>query len=262
MAKLYFKHIILDFNKSNKNATIWLNRPEVHNALNPPLIDDILRAFEWLETKKDILVIMIRGQGKSFCSGADIKWMKESGSADYTKSYKDTFKLASCFKTIYNSNKITINLVHGNVFGGALGFIGAADFTYALHDTRFGLPELKLGIVPSVISLYLLTRMTPWSFKKMMLTGVTLQAVDAQNVNLIDCICEDAEQMETKANELTASDNLSPDAMIEAKKLMRKLNGTILNNHNERYTFGLLTRLKMSDDAKERMSIFINKPTQ
>ena len=186
----------------DKQVTIWLNQPEKRNALNLTNIEEIIKIFKWTEKQKEIIVILIRGKGKSFCTGADINWMISSGLREYQDSYLVSKKLAECFKTIYKSDKIVINLVHGDVFGGALGFLGAADFTLAAKNTRFRLPELRLGLAPSVIMPYLLTRIKAADLKYLSFSGDIFTVDESLKTGLIDKVCEDIEDMEVKVNEL------------------------------------------------------------
>lgn len=257
--------VMLDLKKieletKDRLATIWLNQPEIRNALNPLIIDELIKSFKWIGKKEEICVILIRGKGNSFCAGADINWMKESGEQGYRKNYSDSKKLAECFKTIYQSNKVVINLVHGHAFGGAIGFFGAGDFTLSLKDTQFGLTELRLGLIPSVISPYLHLRVRPADIKYHIFTGRTFTAAEALRIGLIDYVCEDVNEMEMKVNELIQSIcSVSPIALAEEKGLLRLLNRNLINSENIKKTIKIITKMKASEDANERMSEYIAK---
>jgi methylglutaconyl-CoA hydratase len=251
-----FKKIHIEF--KDKQAIIWLNQPEIRNSLNPLMINDLIKCIKWIERNDDIMVLIIRGRGKSFCAGADINWMKDSGSSGYRKNYLESKKLASFFNTIYQTNKVVINLIHGHAFGGALGFIGAGDFTFATKETLFGLPELKMGLAPSVIAPYLLTRIKQNVLKFKIYTGDTFTSEEALNIGLIDGIYSNINDMEIKSGELINSIiSVSPLALKESKKLMKKLNAEIINKKKINKTIKTITNLKMSSDAKDRMLKFI-----
>lgn len=253
-----FEKIKVEF--QDKFATIWLNQPEIRNALNSSIIKELIKGLEWIEKKDEIRAIVIRGSGSSFCAGADINWMKKSGELGYRKSYADSKKIADCFKAIYHSDKVIINLVHGHAFGGALGFFGASDFILALKDTQFGLSELRLGLVPSVIAPYLHTRVKPVDVKYQIFTGKTFTALEALRIGLVDYVCEDINEMEAKVNELIQDIcSVSPIALAEEKSLLRTLNRDLINPKNIMKTVKLLTKMKMSKDANVRMSKFIEK---
>ncbi|RPH34172.1 MAG: enoyl-CoA hydratase/isomerase family protein [Bacteroidales bacterium] len=253
-----FEKIKVDLH--NNYATIWLSQPEIRNALNPVIIKELVKGFEWIEKKDEIRVIVIRGNGGSFCAGADINWMKKSGEQGYRKNYADSNMLANCFKTIYHSKKVVINLVHGHAFGGALGFLGASDFNLATKDTKFGLTELRLGLVPSVIAPYLHARVRPVDIRYQIFTGKVFSASEAQNIGLIDYVCEDINEMKAKVNELVQGIcSVSPVALAEEKELLRYFNRNLINSKNIKKTVKLITDMKMSEDANVRMSKFIEK---
>ncbi len=238
----------------DKLVTVWLNHPSKRNALNLTVIEELIKTFRWIEKQNELLVVIIRGRGKSFCSGADINWMIDSGLLDYSDCYRDSKKLAACYKIVYDSDKAVINMVHGNVYGGALGFLGAADFTFAEKDTKFCLPELQLGLTPSVIMPYLLTRVKPADIKYLMFSGGVFTSEEAKNINLIDNVYESITEMEFKVNELIQKIcSASPSAISEAKHLLRILNKNLVSSGNIKKTIKTITRLKMTDDARERM---------
>lgn len=244
----------------DKQVTVWLNQPDIRNALNLETIEELIKAFRWINEQKKLMVILIRGRGKSFCSGADLNWMKNSGSHGYKKCYRDSRKLALCFKLIFRSDKVVINLVHGNIFGGGSGFIGAGDLTLALKDSRFCLPELRLGLIPSVIMPYLLTRVKPADLKYHVFNGEIFSADEAQQMGLIDKVCNDYEEMEHKADDLIRNICIaSPGALAETKQLFRILNRSLINSDNIKETVKTLTMTKMSADARKRMTKFLSK---
>ena len=243
----------------DKLVTVWLNQPGIRNALNLSLIEELIKVFEWISSRKEVMSILLRGRGKSFCAGADINWMMDSGSLRYEDCYRDSKKLAACYKTIFQSEKVVINLVHGDVYGGALGFLGAGDFTFALKNTRFRLPELNLGLVPAVIMPYLLTRVRPADIKYQIFTGGIFTAEEAQKMGFIEKVCEDIDDLELKAYELIQKINsASPKALAKTKNLFRALNKNLINSGNIKKTVKTITRLKISDDARERMSGFLS----
>jgi methylglutaconyl-CoA hydratase len=250
----------IETEKKDKLVTVWLNQPEKRNALNLPLIEEIIKVFKWAEKQNELMIIVLRGRGKSFCSGADINWMSDSGKAGYKKNQNDSKKLAKCFNQIYNSSKVVINLVHGDIFGGGLGFAGAADFTFAEKNSRFRLPELQLGLVPSVIMPYLLTRVSSKDIKYLTFSTGLFSADDALRIGLVDAVCDDINDAEIKVKELINKIlPVSPPALMETKKLLRVLNSGLVNQDNIRKSIKTITKMKMSDDAGERMARFFTR---
>lgn len=258
---LNLNKVIIDTQDSS--ATIWLNQPEILNALNPPLIKELVKSLKWVAENEKIRVVLIRGRGDSFCSGADLKWMLNSvktGMNGYRSNLREIKSLASLFRTIYDSNKVIINMLHGNVYGGALGFIGAGDITLALKSTIMRLPELKLGLVPAVIMPYLLTRLKIQEFRVYMLTGMEINAEQAKNAGLIDFVCDDMDEMERKAEELTQNIvRTSAGAVTDAKFLLRKMNKSVINSDNTSSSVKVLTRRMRLDDARHRIKKLLIK---
>lgn len=253
--------VIIDTHDAS--VTIWLNQPEILNALNPLLIKELVKSLKWVAENKNIRVIIIRGRGDSFCSGADLNWMLNSakpGKSGYLSNLREIKSLASIFRLIYDSNKVVISMLHGNVYGGALGFVGASDITIALRNTIMRLPELKLGLVPAIIMPYLLTRLRIQEFRVYMLTGMEIKAEQAKSAGLIDYVCDDMDEMERKAEELIQNIvRTSAGAVAESKSLLRKINRFVINSENASSTVKVLTRRIRSDDAQQRIKKLLIK---
>jgi methylglutaconyl-CoA hydratase len=249
----------IEIETSENLATVWLNRPDYRNALTLTATEEITEAFEWIKKQKEVTAVLIRGRGKSFCAGADLNWMLKSGSLKYNNAYHESKILAKCFNSVYMSDKVIVSMVHGDVFGGGFGFLGAADFTFALKNTRFCLSEVRLGLVPSVIMPYLLTRVNQSDIKYQIFSGEIFTAEEALQKRFIDKICEDIDDMEAKANNLIQKINLaSPQALKETKHLLRALNKSLVNSDNIKKTVKTITRMKMSEDSRERMTKFFS----
>ncbi len=255
---LNFKKIETGIN--DQILTVWLNRPEVLNALNSSILTEITDLFRWINTRNDIRVVIIRGRGDSFCAGADLSQIAKPGRSRYKKSYSDSKKMAACFKMIWSSDKVVINLIHGNVYGGGLGFIGAGDLTIALRNTNLRIPELKLGLVPAVILPYMISKMKVSDIKYQYFSGDVFKAEDAMNKGFIEYVCDDMKEMEKKADQIARNICLAPPAAIaEAKYMFRRLNRSIVNKENIRRSVKVITRMKMSDETRKRIGDFIAK---
>ncbi|MCF8389783.1 MAG: enoyl-CoA hydratase/isomerase family protein [Bacteroidales bacterium] len=250
----------IEIERNGKIATLWLNQPEIRNSLNPILLNDLIKSFHWLEKQDEIVVVFLRGRGNSFCAGADINWMIQSGQQGIIKNYLDSKNLSRCFKKIYHSNKVVINLVHGHCFGGGLGFIGTGDFSFALNKAVFALPEVRLGLAPAVILPYLLTRATLNNIKYKIFTGNSFTAEEALQMGVVDGIYENMEEMEREIQVLVESIlAVSPNALAKEKILLRSLNKSHVNKASIRKSVKIITQLKLSEDARARMSKFITK---
>jgi methylglutaconyl-CoA hydratase len=251
-----YKTIEVEINKTV--ATLWLNRPDVHNAFNGQMISEITECFEKLETTKDIRAIIIRGKGKSFCSGADLQWMIQSENDNYQENLKGSLEMANCFRTIYNTSKPTIALVHGTIFGGANGLTCACDIVIAGHNTRFSFPELKIGLVPSTIMPYVLTRVNQHTAKLLMYTGRIISGSAAYELGLVDYLIDEPELEKNLKLILNDLMKASANAIAECKSL---INGFSNNSLEKKIVTSVesITKIKMSEDGREGISAFLEK---
>ena len=137
-------------------ATLWLARPEVHNAINDIMISEISDFFTLMEENNEVRMIVVRGQGKSFCSGADLQWMKTSFSLSPDENVKECIELTDLFEQIFNNSKVVIGVVHGNTFGGGNGLVAVCDLAYCLAETKFSLSETRIGMAAASITPFML----------------------------------------------------------------------------------------------------------
>ncbi len=210
---------------AEKQASIWLNRPEKHNALNPLMIAELTEAFTHLAHEPGIRVIVLRGKGKSFCAGADLNYMKEIAGFGEKENHADAMQLATLFETIYSSPKPVIALVHGAVYGGANGLSAACDIVLAEKNTIFAFSEVKLGISPATISPYVIRRCGGAAARELMLTGRRFTAEEAARFLLVNKIVEIGEMeeaLQAYVKELLAA---APEALAQCKKLIHDVAG-------------------------------------
>src|SRR5205085_7539591 len=151
---------LLKFNIENKVARVTLNRPDVHNAFNPPLIEEIHSAFERIaaSSREEVRVAVIAGEGKSFCAGADVNWMRETLEYDQGRNVADALRMARMFDTVNRCPVPVIGRIHGAALGGGVGLAAVCDVVIVAEGTVWGLSEVKLGIAPAVISPYVLAK--------------------------------------------------------------------------------------------------------
>ena len=148
--------MLLKFSEHKNIATVCLNRPEVHNAFNNELIAELTQVFSELSLRKDIRAIVLRGQGKSFCAGADLQMMQATKQFSIQQNQQDANALFSMFEAIAECPLPIIGVVHGAAFGGALGLISVCDVVICEEKTKVCFSEVKLGLVPAVISGFVL----------------------------------------------------------------------------------------------------------
>ncbi|MBE6342963.1 MAG: enoyl-CoA hydratase/isomerase family protein [Lentimicrobiaceae bacterium] len=239
-------------------ARIALNRPEVRNAMNALMIKELTEAVDWLDARDDIRVIEICGNGKSFCAGADINYMKDVASFGYDQNLEDAKRLSKLFQKIYFCNKPVITLVHGAVIGGGNGITAASDIVLAEKDTVFAFSEVKLGLTPATISPFVIARCGEMPARDLMLSGRKFTAQEAREyklVNFVGDIDEINKKLDAYIDDFLKA---SPDAIRDCKHLIRNVGG-ISTPYSSVFdmTAQLIAQERMSDDAQERMRGFL-----
>ena len=207
-------------------AWVNLDRSEVRNALNAEMIHELTEAFEWLDSRNDIRVIILKGNGKAFCAGADLAYMKNMADFSYNQNIADAEKLSKLFQTIYFCNKAVIVDVHGACVGGANGIIAAADIVIAERETKFAFSEVRLGITPATISPFVVNKIGITAAKELMLTGRRFTADEAKEFRLVNVVVDEVEMIDTERQYIEHFMHASPDAIAECKNLLRMVSGT------------------------------------
>ena len=162
-----------------------LNRPDRHNAFDDRLIADLSAGLRRLGGLADVRMIVLEGAGRSFSAGADLGWMRRLAAASEAENLADARALAALMETLAAVPKPTVAAVHGNVFGGGVGLVAACDIAIAADDARFALSEVRLGLIPAVISPYVVRAVGSRAARRFMLTGEVFSALEAQRIGLV-----------------------------------------------------------------------------
>jgi len=240
-------------------VTLWLSRPEVHNAINNTMIHEISMFFNQIETMDGIRVVVIRGQGKSFCSGADLQWMRNAFSLSKEDNLKESEALAVMFDKIYCSNKVVVAVVHGNAFGGGTGLVAVCDLAYGLSSTNFCLSETKIGMTAATITPYLLQKTGTSTLKELIFTATNFSGDKAAEFGLLNHSFPTIEALEEYINSLLV--NLlsnGKEAIIASKKMINQLSLESMKESMEQIP-GLLASIRVSSEAQEGFSAFLEK---
>ena len=246
------------FTQKNRMARICLNRPEVHNAFNSLMISELDDAFEKAKASQSIRVVILAGQGKSFCAGADIKWMREIIHYSYEQNLEESLHLAELLHKIYIFPKATVAMVNGTAIGGGTGFLSACDIAIASEGARFGLSEVKIGLVPAAISPYVIRRIGECKAREYFLTGKRISARKAFEIGLIN---EVVSQKKLKAKEEEITKLLlssGPEAIAACKDLIGKVPGMSFEEVKT-FTARMIANLRISKEGQEGMAAFLEK---
>ena len=237
--------------------TIWLNRPEVHNAFDETMLRELTSCFETLDPQT--VCVILRGRGKSFCAGVDLHWMKAVSQNSYEQNYTESLLLSKCFLAIYNSPKPTLAVVHGVALGGANGLLSACDLAYCTDDATFSLSEVKIGIVPACISPYVIKRVGEYGAKELMITGRRIRGKEAEHFRLVNKSVP-AEKLDETLDELIALLRTSgPKAMSHCKTLIHDVANRLTLMEAYDYTARMIADIRASDEGQEGMNAFLEK---
>jgi len=244
---------------NNGIATITMNRAKKHNAFDEAFILELTEAFKSMNDDNSARLICLKANGKSFSAGADLNWMKKMASYSWEENYQDSLALASLMSTIANSEKPTLALVQGSAFGGGVGLIACCDFAIASDAASFCLSEVKLGLIPAVISPYIVQAIGPRQSTRYFISAEKFSATRAVEIGLISEVVKAAEFdtfIETFLNQVSGN---APVAIREAKKLVKfVLNGPI-NEEMIRETASKISDRRASMEGIEGVSAFLEK---
>lgn len=260
----YNQHIILEINKYQV-ATIWLNRPDKHNALNADMVLGLNNAFEYLENyllenRINIRVLLLRAKGKTFCAGADLKAMQQMIHYDYQENYTDALNLAKVLEKFAHFSCPTIAIIQGSAYGGGVGLICCADFAIALSGSEFCLSEVKLGIIPAVISPYIYKTIGYKQSVRYILTADTISSEEALKLNILSQIVNSEKELVTQTEKIvTKLLSNGPIAMQEAKKWLNKMEYEKYSQNLDIQTADLIAKLRTSSEGQEGLLAFLEK---
>jgi methylglutaconyl-CoA hydratase len=223
------------------------------------MISEIIDCVEEVGGMKDVRILMIRGRGKSFCAGADLNYMKGIAQFGFDENYQDSKRLAKCFNAIYVCPKPTIAIVHGAAIGGANGVLAACDYVYCTDDCKFAFSEVKLGIAPATISLYVAKRIGEYGSRDLMITGRRFTGKEAEWYRLANKSLP-AEELDVYVAEIVKSLLSSgPEAIAACKKLIYNISNKMTFEEAIDYTARTIAELRASEEGQEGMASFLEK---
>jgi methylglutaconyl-CoA hydratase len=211
---------LVEVERQGAIARVWLNRPEAHNALSPELSGALVAALAELRTDDTCRVVVLGGRGPSFCAGADIGAMKASANASFDENLAEAERLGAMFAALADFPRPVVARAHGGVYGGGVGFCCACDIVVASDDARFGLTEVRLGILPGLISPYVVRRLGDRVARELMLTGERFDAARALAAGVVNRVVPAAEldaAVDERAGELLKG---GPQAQARIKQLL------------------------------------------
>jgi methylglutaconyl-CoA hydratase len=238
---------------------VTLNRPKLHNAFNQELIEQLVATFEKIASDDTARAVVLKGNGRSFSAGADINWMKEMRNYSLEDNIEDSKKLQNLFEVINNCPVPVITQAKGAVLGGGVGLVSVSDFVLAGHETIFGLTEVRLGLLPAVISPFVIDKIGVSHARSFFLSGKKFDAERAFAIGLIHYVAPN-DQLDGEIKRVVKHFLRSaPSATRLAKELVKSVTSITDKDERAQYTAEMIAKVRASDEGKEGMSALLEK---
>jgi len=240
-------------------AQVTLNNPDKHNAFDDQMIIELTNAFNALAANTNVRIMLLKSEGKSFSAGADLDWMKRMASYSYQQNLNDARALAAMLKALHQMPIPTIARVQGAAFGGAVGLISCCDIALASSNASFALSEVKIGLVPSTISPYVIAAIGERHAKRYFMTAERFDANTAVQIELVHEAVEKS-LLDDKVEQLvTAILSNGPEAVAVAKQLIFAVSGKPINSKLIEHTCEVIAGIRVSPQGQEGLSAFLDK---
>lgn len=240
-------------------ATVWLNRPEVHNAFDDTLIATLTAELKRLEADNKVRVVVLAGRGKSFSAGADLNWMKRMATYSESQNRRDAEGLAELLRTLNFLKKPTIAAVHGNAYAGGVGLVACCDIVFAFEKASFALTETRLGLIPATIGPYVAAAIGERAARRYFLSAEAFTAQEAHRIGLVHEVCK-AEQLPVLVSQMV--DTLvacGPAAMRQAKDLIWRVGRGAIGAEMIAETAKRIAEIRVSPEGREGIASFLEK---
>ncbi len=242
-----------------KCATISLNRPDVRNAFNETTIAEITAVFREVGAMEDVRAVVLAANGPAFCAGADLNWMKKMAGYLHAENQADAMQLAEMLRTIYLCPKPVVAQVQGDCYAGGMGLVAACDIVVAVADANFCLSEVKLGLIPATISPYVIKAMGEQAARRYFITAERFSAAEAHRIGMVHELTDSAGLAERVAGIVKALVSNSPNAVKQAKALVREVVDLPVTDALLRDTAERIAQIRSSNEGREGVASFLEK---
>jgi methylglutaconyl-CoA hydratase len=253
MSELFLKEV-----DSRGVCVVKLNRPEIHNAFNDELIQKLTNLFLEINNDDEIRLVVLTGEGRSFCAGADLNWMKSMVNYTEAENIEDSKELFKMFDSINVLNKPVIGKINGHALGGGVGLVSVCDYAITHEKAKFGFTEVRLGLIPAVISSFCINKIGESHARAWFMSGEMFKSDQALKMGLVHEVTS-LDHFEERFEELVTSFlKAGPEAAVESKKLIK--NVMSLNEEQiEDYTCKAIASRRVSPEGQEGMSALLEK---
>ena len=242
-------------------ATVTLNRPEVHNAFDAALVLRLTDVLVELKTRRDVRVVVLTGAGRSFSAGADINWMRSMAACSEEENFEDALQLADLMSLLDSMPLPTVASVNGHAYGGGVGLLSCCDIVLASNEARFALSEVRLGLVPAVISPYVVAAIGERNARRLFLSGEAMDAKLARRVGLVHEIAKPNKLGDALEHQVGMLLQGGPIALRESKELVFTVEGGGVSADYalKRRTAQIIAQLRVSEEGQEGLAAFLEK---
>jgi methylglutaconyl-CoA hydratase len=258
-ATMHYETLNVEF--AGHVATVTLNRPDVRNAFNETMIAELTSAFTALDTRDDVRAVVLAANGKAFCAGADLNWMKKMAAYSDEENRADAMLLANMLSSIYRCSKPVIARVNGDAYAGGMGLISACDIVVAVESARFCLSEARLGLIPATIAPYVVRALGEQASRRYFITAEQFDCATALRLGFVGEAVS-AGQLDAAVQQIaqTLCAN-GPQAVRNCKRLVQDMAGRELNDALIEDTAARIARTRAGAEGREGVASFLEKRT-
>jgi methylglutaconyl-CoA hydratase len=250
---------VLQVERRGSAAWLWLNRPEQRNALNEEVQVALGRALKELEGDRSVRALVLAGRGPAFCAGGDLSRMEKAAKATRATSRKEGTRFANLLFRMHTYPKPLIARVHGPAFAGGMGLVAVCDLVVASEEAEFCLPEVRIGLVPAMISPYIVRAMGEQQARRYVLTGERLSAREAYRIGFVH-ECVSAAELDTRVEKLASQlAQAGPQALARSKKLLARVGKAPVSPKLGAETSAVFVAARDGDEAREGIRSFLEK---
>jgi methylglutaconyl-CoA hydratase len=242
-------------------ATLTLNRPEVHNAFDAALVQRLTELLVELKSRGDVRIVVLTGAGRSFSAGADVHWMRSMARCSEEENFEDALHLADLMALLNAMPVPTVACVNGHAYGGGVGLLACCDIVLASNEARFALSEVRLGLVPAVISPYVVAAIGERNARRLFLSGEAMNAKLARRVGLVHEIAKPNKLDAALEDQLGMLLKGGPNALRESKELIFTVEGGGISADDalRHRTAQIIAQLRVSAEGQEGLAAFLEK---
>ncbi len=250
----------IKYSVDQRICTLTLSRPEKHNALDDIMVSELSTALLTAQKENAVKVILLKGEGDSFCAGADLAYLQRISKFDFEQNREDSNNLMKLFLQISTHRKPIIAVVRGNALAGGCGLATVCDMAIASRETaRFGYPEVKLGFIPAIVMSFLIRKVGEGKARELALRGTTIDAEEAHRIGLVNIVVPETELDHAATSlALELARNCSGSSLGLIKELLSRIDGMSTQDALT-YAANLNALTRMTDDCKRGIEAFLNK---